>query len=81
MAKNSLASNPDLIQAGFTPASARQQYIVSGYFAHRPTTSFNVLEYIASNPDLILGHVTPAWALQHYVSNGYFEHRPTTSST
>ena len=51
---NIFASNPDLIQAGYTPATVAQQYVSAGYFQHRSTNSFDPLEYLAwnSRPDL-----------------------------
>jgi hypothetical protein len=48
--------------------------------AHRPTNSFDPLEYLASNSDLIQGlGLNPGAALQHWLHAGYSEHRPTNT--
>jgi hypothetical protein len=76
-----LASNPNLIEAHYTPAAATQHYATYGYFEHRATTSFDAAEYLASNPDLIEAGLTPAAAAQQFVSGGYSSIAPPIRST
>jgi Ca2+-binding RTX toxin-like protein len=71
-----LARNPDVAAAGYTLATAEQQYDRYGATEGRtPNTWFNAAAYLAAYPDLASHGVTAATAFQHYITYGINEGR------
>jgi Ca2+-binding RTX toxin-like protein len=71
-----LAHNPDVAAAGYTLATAEQQYDRYGATEGRsPNIWFNAAAYLAAYPDLASHGVTAATAFQHYITYGLNEDR------
>lgn len=78
-----LQSNPDLLAAGVTVATAWDHYVnfganeayVAGGFTRAPNDWFDARFYLESNPDLITAGVTPDTALDHFAKFGAAELR------
>ncbi|WP_442594938.1 beta strand repeat-containing protein [Parapusillimonas sp. JC17] len=78
-----LATNLDVLAAGYTVETAEQHYLQHGAVealsgantARKPAPWFDIQFYLTNYPDLLAGGVTAQTAFQHFVTHGQFEQR------